>query len=123
MAKACVPNAPNDNIGELFHYFDLFSRQNSLTGKKGRTIADDIVMAPEMHRSSFLLDSILAVGALQKTKVLLLGHPELSSYRCLGVSYYAKAVAGLRECLAQGPSPTQQVSVIWTTLCMGLFEV
>lgn len=69
---------------------------------------------------------MLAVGALQAGKRKPVGDPGKLRYAYDGIMHYTKAIEGLRmnlEAMPQSPNSHRRISVLWTTLLLGLFEV
>ncbi|KAK2042088.1 hypothetical protein LZ31DRAFT_526848 [Colletotrichum somersetense] len=114
---------PHAMTKHLF-YFDLFVRRNSFTGRKPCFLSDvqDAVKSPssmQLHPRSYLLNAMLALGAMHAT---LVGELERQTGLRFATESYMKSVAELREVVSNFSS-SQRNTILWTTLFLGLFEL
>ncbi|KAK2034484.1 hypothetical protein LX32DRAFT_634304, partial [Colletotrichum zoysiae] len=105
-------------------YFDLFVRRNSFTGREPFFLSDlqNAVKSPssmQLHPRSYLLDAMLALGAMHAT---LVGELERQTGLRFATESYMKSVAELREVVSSFSS-SQRNTILWTTLFLGLFEL
>lgn len=125
-ARRQLQQQPKNDTDLFLHFFDDFAARNSLTGQRGHSLTDDINILEDVHSQPHLLDAMLAVGALQAGKRKPVGDPGKLRYAYDGIMHYTKAIEGLRmnlEAMPQSPNSHRRISVLWTTLLLGLFEV
>lgn len=102
-----------------FYYFDVFLGRNRFTRhdfcKDVRALACG---------GSYLMDAILALGAMETIKKQASDAPPRSQSRQFALKSYSNSVSGLRHAINdQSVTPSSRNTVLWTTLLLGLFEV
>ena len=127
----CLP----DETFSYINFFDMFSHQNSFTGrvKSGVSEVRNLNSFHSRH-NGHLWNAILALGAIYAANIESLVSPSRRQHILSAIQYYSFAVAELRETInvqrskapkrqAAGGRIDGQVGILWTTLFLGLFEV
>ncbi|KAL7796775.1 fungal-specific transcription factor domain-containing protein [Trichoderma ceciliae] len=118
------PSRLTDNNLLFLYYFDVFAGRNNFTGKQ-RSFVDDVKQLSGLHSSSYLMDAMLSIGAIQAVKLKASSVPPRSECLATALEYYSKSIIGLRDSInspRKGDDGLQN-TVLWTTLFLGLFEL
>lgn len=108
-----------------FHCFDMFMKRNQFAV----LVVSSTDVSQLLHvgdGGSYLMDAILALGAMQQMKLHPNGTSTSSSsqLRFSAFGHYSKAVGGLKVALCRPIDESQlRGKLLWTTLLLGLFEV
>ncbi|KAL7944915.1 fungal-specific transcription factor domain-containing protein [Trichoderma barbatum] len=113
-----------DNKLSFLCYFDVFAARNNFTGKE-RLLVDEVKQLSGLHSSSYLMDAMLSLGAIQAVKLDASDVPPRKECLATALEYYSKSITGLRDtinCAKKGDDRLHD-TVLWTTLFLGLFEL
>jgi hypothetical protein len=121
-----IVNSPSVSDPTLlyFSYYDIFLHKNKFTGLEAPQ--DDVKqLARRGDPETYLRDAMLALGAMQASKLCRVSKSKKTYYQS-ALESYTRAIAGLRHALSQFDrinDPQPRASILWTTLLLGLFEV
>ncbi|KAL7939266.1 fungal-specific transcription factor domain-containing protein [Trichoderma chlorosporum] len=117
------PSRLIDNKLSFLCYFDVFIGRNNFTGKE-RSLVDEVKQLSGLHSSSYLMDAMLSLGAIQAVKLNARDVPPRNECLATALEYYSKSIIGLRDSI-NSPMKGDGLhnTVLWTTLFLGLFEL
>ncbi|KAK4033414.1 hypothetical protein C8A01DRAFT_19640 [Parachaetomium inaequale] len=128
-----VPQAPTQSIKSpsvsdptflYFFYYDIFLQKNKFTGLAAPQ-NDVKQLARQGDAETYLRDAMLALGAMQASKLCQVPKSKKTYYQS-ALESYTRAIAGLRRALSQFDrthDPQPRAGILWTTLLLGLFEL
>lgn len=118
------PSALTDNALSFLYYFDVFAKRNNFTGKE-HLFSDEMKRLSGFHSSSYLMDAMLSIGAIQAIKLKAPDAPSRNECLTTALEHYSKSIIGLRDSInsPRKRDDSRQNTVLWTTLLLGLFEV
>ncbi|KAH7309877.1 hypothetical protein B0I35DRAFT_398061 [Stachybotrys elegans] len=112
--------------GSLLVLFDRFAARNNFIGKGRNAFASQLKAVSSLSSHPYVLDAILAIGAIQGTKEMPIDDKRRQRFQFCAIHYYTEAVAKMGRQLAVVPKVTigsEKESFIWTTMLLGLFEL
>ncbi|KAH8892645.1 hypothetical protein GQ53DRAFT_719080 [Thozetella sp. PMI_491] len=112
----------HDITVQHLYYFDIFVKRNNFTGIES-TFSDDVKSLLASKSGSCLRNAILAVGAMQASKLDITGAAARRAHSFSGLEAYSKSITELRDGINQSTSMVPRIIVLWTTFFLGLFEL
>ncbi|KAH8124900.1 hypothetical protein ACSS6W_005142 [Trichoderma asperelloides] len=118
------PSRLTDNALSFLYYFDVFAKRNNFTGKE-HLFSDEMKQLSGLHSSSYLMDAMLSIGAIQAVKLNASDVPSRNECLTIALEHYSKSIIGLRDSInsPRKRDESRQNTVLWTTLLLGLFEL
>lgn len=108
-----------------FSYYDIFLEKNNFTGlEPPREHVKELMKGGGSETSSYLLDAMLSLGAMQAMK--LCAASKSKKVHRFALESYTRAITGLRHTLAlfnKTDDAQTRARILWATLLLGLFEV
>lgn len=118
------PSRLTDNALSFLYYFDVFAKRNNFSGK-AHIFSDELKGLSGLHSGSYLMDAMLSIGAIQAVKLNASDAPSRNECLTTALGHYSKSIMGLRDSInsPHKRDDSQQNTILWTTLLLGLFEV
>ncbi|KAL7927065.1 fungal-specific transcription factor domain-containing protein [Trichoderma austrokoningii] len=125
--RSLVVSSPSmlaDSALSFLYYFDVFAKRNNFTGKQHQFV-DEVKQLSGLHSYPYLMDAMVSIGAIQAVKLNAPDAPPRNECLTTALEHYSKSIVGLRDSInnARKRDDSQQNTVLWTTLLLGLFEL
>ncbi|KAK8062835.1 hypothetical protein PG997_014932, partial [Apiospora hydei] len=104
-----------------FYYFEIFVQRNIFTPNVA-LYNRDIQRLLGTGSGQFLHHAVLALGALQSSRIGAESRANRKEYEYAALEAYSTSLTALRDTMANCPSPPR-LMVFWTTLFLGIFEL